>query len=369
MSRDLLLVSIALFTWGVGESAYFFFQPLYLEALGASPLSIGTIMGAVGIAMIITHIPAGYLADRFGRRIMMWISWMVGVLSGVIMASARSLPIFTVGAVLYGVTAFVITPLNSYVTAARGKWSVARALTLTSAAYSSGAIVGPIVGGYIGERYDFSNLYLFATCMFLLSTIVIFFLKPQPTEKKEANDPQNKIFKRAYLVFLPVLFTATLGMYLSQPLAPNFLQNVHHLSISQIGLLGSVSSTGTVILNLVIGTLNARTGLILSQVAAGFFPLLLWKGLGLPWFAVAYFMLGGYRAARSVSIAHIRSLISTANMGLAYGIAETVSGAAIILAPPLAGFLYENNPVWIFQAGLGLSFIAFMLTIATIKKT
>jgi MFS family permease len=368
MNRDLLLVALALFTWGMGESAYYFFQPLYLEQLGASPITIGTILGAAGIAMTISHIPAGYLADRIGRRTMMWAAWFTGVLSGSIMTAARSLPVFTVGLLLYGVTMFVIAPLNSYVTAARGRLSVGRVITITSAAYNTGAIFGPILGGKIGESYGFSSIYLYATVVFVISTIIILFLRPQPTEKDEEVSSRNGLLNRSYLGFLPIFFLATLGMYISQPLAPNFLQNTHSLSLSQIGVLGSINSLGNVLLNLVIGSLNNRMGFILGQVVAGLFPLLLWRGTGFSWFAVAYFMLGGFRSAKAMATAQIRSYISSANMGLAYGIAETVSGVGIIIAPPLAGFLYEGNPFWIFQTAIGIIITSIILTIVFTKK-
>src|SRR5512135_3510862 len=68
MSSDLILLGVSLMTWGVGEAAFFIFQPLYLQQLGASPVTIGAIYMGVGIAMTIAHIPAGHLADRIGRR-------------------------------------------------------------------------------------------------------------------------------------------------------------------------------------------------------------------------------------------------------------------------------------------------------------
>ncbi len=64
MSRDLILLGFSLMTWGIGEGMFFIFQPLYLQQLGASPVTIGVIFGAAGIAMTVAHIPAGHLADR-----------------------------------------------------------------------------------------------------------------------------------------------------------------------------------------------------------------------------------------------------------------------------------------------------------------
>ncbi len=368
MTRDLILIAIALFTWGIGESAYLFFQPLYLEELGASPMVIGSILGGVGIAMTVTHIPAGYLADRIGRRTMMWAAWFLGVISGAFMAAARTLPVFTIGVLLYGVTIFVISPLNSYITAARGRWSVGRAITTTSAAYNTGAILGPILGGIIGQHYGFSKIYLYATCIFIVSTIVILFIKSQPIELQDKSTSRQELRNRQFIMYLPVFFLAILGMYITQPLAPNFLQNYHGLTLQQIGTLGSINGLGTVMLSLIAGSFGAGSGFIFGLIISGLFPLLLWLGTDFPWFALGYFMLGGFRVARAMAMAYISGMISTAKIGTAYGIAESVSGAAIIIAPPLSGFLYENNPNFIFQTGFILVMISTLLSIMFNKK-
>ncbi len=362
MSRDLLLVAIALFAWGMGESSFRFFQPLYLEQLGASPFAIGAILGGLGIAMTVAHIPAGFFADRFGRRVMMWAAWFVGVLSGVIMASARSLPVFTTGVLLYGITAFVIAPMNSYITAARGNWSVGRAITFTSASYNLGAFFGPFLGGVIGDRFGYANIYLFATIIFMISTSFILFIKPQATVKRDSETASHKLLNRSFLVFITILFLANFGMYIAQPLATNFLQKAHGLSLSQIGTLGAISSVGAVLLSLGFGYLNAGWGFILGQFATGVFSLFLWLGTGFPWFGVGFFMLGGFRAGRAMSIAQLGTLISAGNMGLAYGIAETTSGVATILAPLLAGYLYEINPEWIFQTAIVVILASIIFT-------
>jgi MFS family permease len=154
MSRDLLFFAITLFTWGIGESMFFIFQPLYLQHLGASPLQIGTILGAMGIALAAAHIPAGYLADRLGRRPLIWAAWLLGTIAAWAMALAPSLPLFISGMLLYNLTAFVSSPMNSYITAARGNLSIARVLTFVSATYNAGAIIGPWLGGQIAERYN-----------------------------------------------------------------------------------------------------------------------------------------------------------------------------------------------------------------------
>src|SRR5512139_1151531 len=149
MNHSLLRLGGALFLWGIGESMFLLFQPVYLQELGAGPIEIGAILGAFGAAMTLTHIPAGHLSDRLGRRPMLIAAWAVGVIATLLMATARSLPVFISGLLLYGLTAFVASPLDSYTTAARGKWSVGRAITFVSMTFNAGAIVGPLIGGRI----------------------------------------------------------------------------------------------------------------------------------------------------------------------------------------------------------------------------
>ncbi len=362
MSRDILFISLSLFAWGMGESTYRFFQPLYLEQLGATPIAIGSILGGVGIAMTVAHIPAGYLADRFGRRVMMWAAWILGVISGVLMAVARDLSIFTVGVLMYGITAFVVAPMNSYITAARGSWSVNRAISFTSAMYNLGAIFGPYLGGLIGDLFGFPIIYVSATLVFIISTLLIFQIKPQPTAEPTPVASANSSFNPWFIRFMPLLLVANLGMYLSQPLAPNYLQNIRALSLSQIGTLGAASSLGSVIFTLGLGSLNPLLGFTFGQVATVFSSLLLWQGTGFSWFLVGFIMMGGFRGARASSVAYIRDLISVANMGLAYGIAETVSGGAVILASFLAGYLYEFNPAWIFMVAIAITLVSTLMS-------
>jgi MFS family permease len=355
MARDLILVAISLFTWGLGEGAFLSFQPLYLEQLGADPIHIGAILGGYGLAATLAHIPAGYIADRVGRRPVLWAAWIVGAVTIWIMVLAKSLPVFVAGMFIYSTTSFVLAPLSSYVAAARGKWSVGRVLTLVSASYNGGAILGPSLGGMIGDRFGYRTIFLVAACIIIVSTSIILFIRPQPVDAPRPEEKGNNLLRNnRYVIFVLAYFLAAFAMYLPQPLSPNFLQNQRNLGLVQIGQLYSISSLGIVVLNLVLGQINARLGFLIGQVAVGLFALILWRSNGFIMYGLAYFMLGGFRAARTLATAQIRSIVSNSNMGLAFGIAETSTAMALFLAPPLAGFLYERNPLNIYSLSLVL---------------
>jgi MFS family permease len=84
----------------------------------------------------------------------------------------------------------------------------------------------------------------------------------------------------------------------------------------------------------------------------------------MPWYTLGYFLAGSYGTARSLATAQGRSLIHHANMGLGYGMIETMASMAIILAPPLAGYLYTLNPVLVYPVSLALIGIAVVVTLA-----
>jgi MFS family permease len=362
MNRDLILMAISMFLWGLGETSFLSFQPLYLQQLGADPINIGVIMGAYGLAATLAHIPAGYLADRIGRKPLMLAAWIIGVVATWIMALANGLTPFIIGMTLYGATLFVLAPLNSYITVARGKWSVGRAITLISASFNLGGIIGPLIGGALGERAGFRNIFLASAFIFIISTLIILFIRPQPVDKPAPSENGKSLLSNTnYVIFLFVYFLAAFAMYLPQPLAPNFLQNQRGLNLLQIGQLYSIGGIGIVVLNLTLGQLEARRGFLIGQVTVGIFALMLWQGTSLPWYAGAYFLLGGFRTARSLATAQIRSLIHQAKMGLAYGLAETSSALATILAPLLAGYLYARNPAGMFTTSLGIIAVSVLV--------
>jgi MFS family permease len=365
LNRDLLFVVLSLFTWGMGEGMFINFTTIYMEKLGSNPQQIGVILGAFGATMAITHIPAGRLADRFGRRPIIILAWALGLVAAIIMAFARDLSLFVVGILIYGLTAFVSSPLSSYATTARGRWTVAQALLLTTASFSFGAALGPALGGWIGDRYDLRSMLFVVVGIFAVSNVVIQFIGHQPLDHHDPTSPPvDLLANRRFLSFLFVVGLAVFAMYLAQPLTPNFLQDVRGLSLSQMGFVFTAGALGNALLSILMGRFSPRLGYPISQVLVGLFALLMWRGAGLPVFALGYFLMGGFRAARPLALAQARDLVHESQMGLTYGAMETVSAIIFILTPPLAGFLFERNPSSLYPIAIGL--IAFSVVISFI---
>ena len=107
-------------------------------------------------------------------------------------------------------------------------------------------------------------------------------------------------------------------------------------------------------LSLILGMLDARLGFILGQVSVALFTIIIWQQEGIVWYSLAFILLGGYKAARALAVAVSRDLIDSARMGAAYGVSETVASIAMIVAPLLAGLLFNINPELVFAYSIVL---------------
>jgi MFS family permease len=355
MNRNLLLVTLAMGTWGVGEGFFIYFQPLYLQQWGADPLLIGGIYGAMGITMALAQIPAGYLSDRLGSRNIMWLSWILGTVSAWTMALANSLPLFVVGIVFYGLAGFVMAPMNSYITNVRGNLSVGRAIAIPSGIYSLGAVIGPIIGGLVADKLGFKAVYIIAAIIFIISTTIILLVQKKPEVHhidQESVNPKGLLKNTRFMAFLGVVLITTFALYLPQPFTPSFLQNQQHLTSTTIGILGAFGSLGSALSMLFLSHLGSLTGFFISQIMLMVFALLFLKGNSNILFGLGYVFIGGYRLCRVMVLSIGRSLIHPAETGLAYGLMETMNAVTLIIAPILAGALYRNDPYSMYRIGL-----------------
>lgn len=362
--RNLALVSLAFFTWGIGEGLFFYFQPIYLQELGATPVVIGAILGLNGLAMTLVQTPAGYLADRIGNKNVMILAWCIGTSATVVMAFSKSLVGFSIGWIVYGVSA-MSAATNSYITDQRGEMSVGRALTTVSALYHLGAFIGPMIGGQVGEKLGLQIIYRLAIIFFVISSLVILFIQRDRAKPAAQNAYQQNLLRfRPFSILLSVSFISIFAGYLAEPLTPNFLQQAHQLSLSQIGQLGSIGSLGNAIISLAFGGLRPFLGIMLGHGFLAVFSLIIWQGKGMPVFAIAFFLRGGYRIFQAMYMSIGRSLISRQELGMIYGLMATVNSLAIILAPPVSGFIYDISPGLIYPVSLTLLGITFLINFA-----
>jgi MFS family permease len=273
------------------------------------------------------------------------------------------LPTYLIGLFCYGLTAFVSSPLSSYVTAARGKWEVATVLSLTTATFGLGMALGPVTGGWIGDHYGMRMSFFVAAVVFLISNIFMFFIGAQPLDHHDPEaPPPNLRQNKPFMILMGVLAFAIFSMYLAQPLTPNFLEGVRGLSLSETGVIFTAGALGNSIMAMLFSRIQPRRGFLFAQMLVILFAILIWKGSTLPIFALSYFLLGGFRAGRPMLMAQARELVHDSQMGITYGVMETISAIIFILTPPLAGILFEIDPMLVYPLAIGLISVSIVVS-------
>ena len=364
MNRSIPFIAVALLLWGFGEGMFYNFVPIYLNRqFLLSEYQIGLVLGVFGFSMAITHIPAGRLADRIGRKPLLITAWLLGLVATLIMGIALSLPLFLIGLFCYGLTAFVASPLSSYMTAARGNLPVGTILSFSTATFAMGMVLGPITGGWIGEQYGLRMSFLIAFVVFLFSNICMFFIQSQPLDHQDPSAPPLHIRRnRALVILFAVIGFSVFAMYLAQPLTPNFLTSERGLSLSETGLIFAAGALGNSLMAIFLSRSQPRRGFLLSQMFVILFALFIWKGSSLPVFAAGYFLLGGFRASRPMALAQARDLVHDSQMGVTYGIIETISSIILILTPVLAGILFDIDPMIVYPIAIVLVGISILVS-------
>jgi MFS family permease len=369
MTRDLKILGLSVLIWGLGDGMIFYFQPLYLTELGADPSLVGGVLGIGALLMALTQIPAGMLSDRIGRKNLLITAWLIGLLATVVMYLATTLTSFVLGLWLLFIAGFMFAPMASYISASDSPWGFTRSLTTISALYAGGTIVGPLIGGQIAVTFNLRTVYFAAIFAPLISTITLVFLSPQPVGKTtKATGFKNYRKNVPLLRFLSVIFIALLAMFISWPLTPVYLQEVRSVSVGTIGILGSLNALGVVVLNLIIGRVKSRQGILISTVLVTLSVIFIWRGAGSVWFGLGYFLAAGYRLCRVLVTGHTEAFVTLETSGLGYGIAETVGILSVVVASPISGFLYEIDPELPFPISLALLTFALILILTLIPR-
>lgn len=369
MSKPLKLVFFSFMIWGLAEGCFIYFLPLDLELRGATPIQVGSILGAAGLGLALSHLPSGILTDRFGPKRLMVLGTILGTAATYLMYRASSLQLFAFAVIAYHISALVVSALDRYLVMVRGSWSLTRAITFVSAAYGLGLIFGPVIGGQIAERWGLTPTYGLAVLLEIVASALIFFLPNVPLEAVPSGPRYQSLMRnsRFGMLLLLVVF-GNFALYLGWPLTPNFLVNFREVQLSDIGAFGSLNALGGVLFNLAAGGMAIVPALLGAQILVFGSAILFLGGSGLPAYAAGYLLVAGLRAYRPVIISITEKLVSDKELGMAFGLAETANGLVYTIAPPIAGLLYAQRPDVPYILSLLLIGVGILTTLVSVPR-
>jgi MFS family permease len=233
-----------------------------------SPMALGFVGLAQFLPMFVLLIPAGDVADRIDRRIVAALSYLAQAVSVAALGlftwaglAAHAIWPFYLALVVFGAArAFSGPALRAYVPLLVSKVALPRAISLSSALFQFGIIVGPALGGFI---YILGPLAAYGTCFALFLAVAVSFFGIRTRHQPVPAEPGTTTFTRltagiSYIRRKPIilgavsldLFAVLLGGAVA--LLPIYASDILHVGPEGLGLLRSGPAIGALLINFII---------------------------------------------------------------------------------------------------------------------
>ncbi|RTG65904.1 MFS transporter, partial [Serratia marcescens] len=181
MKKPMLVILLTVLLDAVGIGLIMPILPVLLRSLGgldAGSLHYGALLAAYALMQFLFSPILGALSDRFGRRPVLLISLAGAAADYLLMAFAPTLAWLYLGRLLAGITGANMAVATAYVTDITPAGQRARRFGLVGAVFGVGFIVGPLLGGSLGE-WHLHAPFLAAAAMNALNLAMAFFLLPE----------------------------------------------------------------------------------------------------------------------------------------------------------------------------------------------
>lgn len=334
--------------------------PQLVTQLTGDPLlaarNLGVLIASFSLAQLLAAPVMGTLSDRFGRRPVLLISTLLTAASYGLAALAPSLAWLFLARALGGIGGATIGVANAYIADVSIPQTRARNFGLAGAAFGLGLIVGPALGGLLGQ-YGLRLPYVVAASLAVINFLYGLVVLP---ESRHRNDEPIALSS-----FIPLRALSVLGRFPGLPiltaviicmnLAQQFLTStwVLHGTVRYgwtTGLNGlSLAAAGVVSAFVQIALLprilnrlgNERT--VTLGIVLGVFGYVLYGLSSSPWMVFAAMPLG---ALAGVAAPALQALIAGQTPPHAQGAVQGALGGAgslcAIVGPLLSTALFSH---------------------------
>jgi MFS family permease len=319
--------------------------PQYALSFSIPVSQVGWAVSAFAGARLVMDIPAGVLADRFGRKRNMIFGLTLVVLSSIAAGTARSYIMLILARVAEGLgSAFYVTSATTWVAQVSAGEYRGRYMSLYSGLLFAGTAFGPTIGGYAAGHFGLSAPF-FTYAMFAFVGLLATLLLKEPADVEQATgakvsmrDVPGVLLNGPFmLVNVSVLALFFLRSGVRSTLVPLYASLNLGLTEERIGLVLTVAAIVTSVLTYPSGWLSDRVGrkipimtcLFLSAISVLLVPLQ--EGFGGLMGVMAFYGLAtglqGSIAAWPADVA------PKGKLGTAMGVYRVMGDLGLVLGP------------------------------------
>jgi len=200
---------------------------LILQLTGNSGVYLGLVTAVQFAPVLLFSLQGGALADRVNKRKLLIFTNFIGALSSLglgLLVVAGNVQVWHVFffALTLGISSAIDAPIRqSFTSEIVGHSDIANAVSLNSANFNAGRLVGPALSGFLIARFDTGPSFLINSFTYLFVILALlrmresdFFIQEKKTTQGTVREGLDYALARPdlYVVMLVVFFVATFGL-------------------------------------------------------------------------------------------------------------------------------------------------------------
>ena len=326
----------------------------------------------------------GNLSDKFGRRPIILLSLFAFGLDYILLALAPTITWLFIGRIIAGISGASITTASAYIADVSTPENRAKNFGMIGAAFGLGFIIGPVIGGLLGQ-YGSRVPFYAAAALCMLNFLYGYFILPESLAKdnrrefnlKRANPIGAFLNLRRY----PQLIGLVISIFLLYTAAHAVHSNWSYYTIykfnwdeKMIGIsLGAIGLLVGLVQGVLIRWVNPKLGnekSIYVGMALYTFGMILFALATQSWMLFVFlipYCLGGIAGPAMQSV--ISGQVPANEQGEIQGTLSSLMSASAIVGPPMMStvFYYFTHKEAPFQfAGAPFVLGAFLMLVSTI---
>jgi MFS transporter, DHA1 family, multidrug resistance protein len=253
--RTLYVIWAAQFITMMGMNIVVPFLPFYVQSLGVTnPDDVARWSGYVFagpffISLFLTPI-WGHLGDRYGRR-MMVIRAVFGLgLSQALMGFSQSVEMLFFFRMLQGALSGFIAAALALVSSATPKQHTGYALGLLQTASSSGAVIGPLVGGSLADTFGYRPLFFVVALFCVVAGIFVVRFVKEPPREDDPRVHKHTVFDNVRIAYksppiraaLMLIVLSQVALLIVQPIFALYVESLSGATARIATLAGAIFS-------------------------------------------------------------------------------------------------------------------------------
>lgn len=297
----------------------------------------------------------GNLSDQYGRRPIILISLFGFSLDYLLLSFAPTITWLFIGRILAGITGASITTASAYIADVSTPENRAKNFGMIGAAFGLGFIIGPVIGGLLGQ-YGSRVPFYAAGVLCMVNFIYGYFILPESLSKenrrkfdwKRANPVSSLLNLRKYPSILGLMSAIFLLYVASHAVQSNwsyFTMYQFHWDEKMVGIsLGIIGLLVGIVQGGLIRWINPKLGnekSIFFGIALYAIGMFLFAFATQSWMMFVFlipYCLGGIAGPAMQSV--ISGAVSPSEQGEIQGTMTSLMSASAIIGPPLMSMLF-----------------------------